>query len=177
MRCHDRVCCRDTYLQFPEVTLGILPGIGGLVVPYRKWPQAADRFTTMLARGERMKALEAFELGIVSAVSGEYPELIDLAAKSVRDLAGRVPLEYADQATVAALDIEDQEATIPDGRPLAEETVSIILNAIREGTAAPDLETALEVGYRAFGAVAATAAAKEGIGAFVEGRKPDFTGM
>jgi enoyl-CoA hydratase/3-hydroxyacyl-CoA dehydrogenase len=177
MRCHDRVCCRDTYLQFPEVTLGILPGIGGLVVPYRKWPQAADRFTTMLARGDRMKASEALELGILSAVAAEYPELIALAVKSVRALAGRVPLAYADHDTVAALEIEEQEASTTDGRPLSKEAVSIILKAVRDGVAAPDLSAALEIGYRAFGAVAATSAAKEGIGAFVEGRKPDFTGM
>lgn len=47
--------------------------------------------------------------------------------------------------------------------------------AIRDAAAAPDLVHALEIGYRAFGASACTAAAKEGVSAFLERRKPDFT--
>jgi len=39
---------------------------------------------------------------------------------------------------------------------------------------APSFAAALEAGYRAFGRVACTAAAREGIGAFLERRKPDF---
>ena len=41
MRCHGLVAMRDTWMQLPEVTLGILPGIGAMVVPYRRWPAAA----------------------------------------------------------------------------------------------------------------------------------------
>ena len=35
----------------------------------------------------------------------------------------------------------------------------------------------VEEGFQAFGRVATTRAAAEGIGAFLAGRKPDFTGM
>jgi hypothetical protein len=55
--------------------------------------------------------------------------------------------------------------------------VGIILQAVRDGLAAPGLPAALEVGYQAFGRVAATRAAAEGIGAFLAGRKPDYAGM
>jgi len=48
-------------------------------------------------------------------------------------------------------------------------------SAIREAAAAPTLAAALEVGYRAFGESACTAAACEGITAFQEKRAPDFT--
>ena len=41
-------------------------------------------------------------------------------------------------------------------------------------TAAGTLEEALEIGYEGFGKIACTAAAKEGITAFLEKRKPDF---
>jgi enoyl-CoA hydratase/3-hydroxyacyl-CoA dehydrogenase len=45
---------------------------------------------------------------------------------------------------------------------------------VRDAAAAPTLEQALEVGYRAFGAAACTAAAREGIAAFAQRRAPDF---
>ena len=47
-------------------------------------------------------------------------------------------------------------------------------SAVRDAAAAPTLAAALEVGYRAFGASACTAAAREGIAAFLERRNPDF---
>jgi enoyl-CoA hydratase/3-hydroxyacyl-CoA dehydrogenase len=60
-------------------------------------------------------------------------------------------------------------------RPLSRQVVGIIERAIRDAAAAPDLVGALEIGYRAFGASACTAAAKEGVSAFLARRKPDFT--
>ncbi len=45
---------------------------------------------------------------------------------------------------------------------------------MRDAAAAATMAEALEIGYRAFGAVACTAAAREGIAAFLGGRKPDF---
>jgi enoyl-CoA hydratase/3-hydroxyacyl-CoA dehydrogenase len=176
MRCHDRVSTSRAFFQFPEVTLGILPGIGGLIIPYRKWPQAAELFTSMLARGDRMTAKQALDLGVVSATEDEYEALVKLAVQRVRDLDGTLPLTLAAPG-ISADSIADVEATTSDGVPLSEEVVRIILEAVREGVKAPDLSSALEVGYAAFGEVATTAAAKEGIGAFMSGRKPDFSGM
>ena len=45
---------------------------------------------------------------------------------------------------------------------------------MREAAAANTLDEALEIGYRAFGAAACTAAAREGIAAFLAKRSPDF---
>ncbi|MCW5581808.1 MAG: hypothetical protein KIS72_10755, partial [Luteimonas sp.] len=61
------------------------------------------------------------------------------------------------------------------GQPLSKEIMGILENAVRDAAAAGSLDAALEIGYRAFGASALTAAAREGIGAFQEGRKPDFS--
>ncbi len=58
---------------------------------------------------------------------------------------------------------------------LSRTTVGLIERAVREAAAAPTLAEALEIGYRAFGASACTAAAREGIAAFHERRTPDFT--
>ncbi|MCP4243771.1 MAG: 3-hydroxyacyl-CoA dehydrogenase/enoyl-CoA hydratase family protein, partial [bacterium] len=38
LRCHSIVASDRASLQLPEVTLGIAPGIGAMVVPYRRWP-------------------------------------------------------------------------------------------------------------------------------------------
>jgi enoyl-CoA hydratase/3-hydroxyacyl-CoA dehydrogenase len=57
---------------------------------------------------------------------------------------------------------------------LSRATVALIERAVREAAAAPTLAAALEIGYRAFGESACTAAAREGIAAFHERRAPDF---
>jgi enoyl-CoA hydratase/3-hydroxyacyl-CoA dehydrogenase len=57
---------------------------------------------------------------------------------------------------------------------LSRTTVGLLEQAIGEAAGAPTLAAALEVGYRAFGASACTAAAREGIGAFNARRSPDF---
>jgi enoyl-CoA hydratase/3-hydroxyacyl-CoA dehydrogenase len=62
-----------------------------------------------------------------------------------------------------------------NGQPLSKEIMAILENAVRDAAAAGSLDAALEIGYRAFGASARTAAAREGITAFQEGRKPDFS--
>jgi enoyl-CoA hydratase/3-hydroxyacyl-CoA dehydrogenase len=62
------------------------------------------------------------------------------------------------------------------GRPMPKviAVVGIISKAIEDAARAPTLEEALEVSYEAFGQVACTEAAKEGISAFLEKRRPEF---
>src|SRR5690606_15021534 len=86
MRCHALVAVRDAWMQLPEVTLGILPGIGAMVVPYRRWPAAAAVFHDMLRRGERLKAARAHELGVVDALAADAQALVELAVERVRAL-------------------------------------------------------------------------------------------
>lgn len=176
-RCHDIVAHSRAFFQFPEVGLGILPGIGGVVVPYRKWPSAAKKFTAMITRAERLSAAEALEIGMVSGLEDDYESLVSLAAERARALVGSVPLPSPDLSIVSEQDIAVGEAVSADGAVLSSEVVGIIGEAIKEGLQAPDLAAALETGYLAFGRVAETKAAAEGIGAFLSGRKPDFTGM
>jgi enoyl-CoA hydratase/3-hydroxyacyl-CoA dehydrogenase len=63
-----------------------------------------------------------------------------------------------------------------DGRILSGEVLAIIGRAVTEAAAAPTLAQALEIGYAAFGDTACTAAAQEGISAFLERRPADFAG-
>jgi enoyl-CoA hydratase / 3-hydroxyacyl-CoA dehydrogenase len=169
MRCHALVADRSAWMQLPEVTLGIVPGIGAMVVPYRRWPQAAAVFHGMLTRADRLKAAQAHELGIVDELAEGYGDLVARAVAKVRALAGQVK-GIAD----APVAVPPFEAGAGDGRVLSATVVRLIEQAVREAAAAPTLNAALEAGYRSFGEVACSAAAREGIAAFTERRAPDF---
>jgi len=173
MRCHGMVATRDAWLQFPEITLGIAPGIGGMVVPYRKWPESAEVFHDMLRKARRLPAIEARGIGVIDHLADDYVDLIRLAVERVHALAGAVvripdgPVEIPAPAKTEPVD--------STGRPLSAEVIGIIERTVRAAARANTLADALELGYVAFGGNACTAAAKEGIAAFTERRKPDFT--
>ncbi len=172
MRCHGIVAMRDAWMQFPEITLGILPGIGAMVVPYRRWPRAAAVFHGMLRRAEKLSALRAHDLGIVDALADDPHALIAAALAQVRALAARPRALAAGAVAIPPLDAVESVAA--NGMTLSATAVALMEGAIREAAAAPTLAAALEVGYRAFGKSACTAAAREGIAAFGEHRRPDF---
>jgi enoyl-CoA hydratase/3-hydroxyacyl-CoA dehydrogenase len=172
MRCHALVAVRGASMQLPEVTLGIVPGIGAMVVPYRRWPGAAPVFHAMLRKGERLGAERAHELGIVDALAGDYRELLACAVERVHALSGR--LQAIGDAAVDVPGFDERVERASNGMVLSATTIDLIEKAVREAAAAPTLAQALEVGYAAFGASACTAAAREGIAAFGERRSPDF---
>ncbi len=172
MRCHAIVAQRSAWMQLPEITLGIVPAIGAMVVPYRRWPQAAAVFHRLLTRAERLRAAQAHELGIVDELAEDFDALLRQALARVRRLAGAVR-PPADGARTPP-PFEAGPALAADGRQLSAATIELIQRAVRDAATEPTLERALEVGYRAFGACACSAAAREGIGAFMARREPDF---
>ncbi len=172
MRCHGLVAMHDTWMQLPEITLGILPGIGAMVVPYRRWPAAASVFHAMLRRAEKLSAARAHELGIVVDLADDPRTLFDLAVARISALAGRRQA-IADGA-VAIPPLGTIAPSAADGRALSPTAIGLVEDAIRAAARAPTFDAALEVGYRAFGKSACTAAAREGIRAFGERRRPDF---
>ena len=168
-RCHSIVAIDKAWLQLPEITLGIVPGIGGMVVPYRRWPEAAQTFHGMLRSGEKLDAKTARKLGIIDGLADDYADLIKHAVEKVASLQGSV------------MKIADESVTIPSfdpitsgGQHLSSKVISIIEDTVTEAALSPSLEAALEVGYRAFGKSACTAAAQEGIESFQQRRQPDF---
>lgn len=175
MRCHAIVADRGARMQLPEVTLGIVPGIGAMVVPYRRWPQAAPVFHRMLARGERLAAAQAHELGVVDALADGFDDLIARAIDRVHALAAAPVPRVAERAPPPPpLRSDAAPPRSADDRVLSAAVVALIARAVRDAAAAPTLADALEIGYRAFGEVACTAAAREGIEAFLAHRTPDF---
>ena len=177
MRCHGIVALADAWLQLPEITLGIVPGIGAMVVPYRRWPKAAATFHGMLRRAERLGAGEAHQLGVVDLLADDFAGLIAQAVKRVAALNGQHAGQRSAiaQGAVALPPLAAIAAEDAGGQALSREVLEILEQAVRDAAAAATFEEALNIGYRAFGASACTAAAREGIGAFLEGRRPDFS--
>jgi enoyl-CoA hydratase/3-hydroxyacyl-CoA dehydrogenase len=172
MRCHALVAVEHSWMQLPEVSLGILPGIGAMVVPYRRWPQAAATFHAMLRRCEKLKAKQALALGVVDALAKDSSELITLAVARVQALA-QAHARISD-APVALPAFEPTDGKAATGMALSPTTLALLERAVAQAAQAPSLAAALEIGYLAFGDSACTAAAREGIAAFGERRAPDF---
>jgi enoyl-CoA hydratase/3-hydroxyacyl-CoA dehydrogenase len=168
MRCHARVAVRGAAWQFPEITLGIAPGIGAMVVPFRHWPRAAAKWCDMLLAAKRIDTSAAAEIGAVDALVAAPEALLRAAIDLARTLdprTRRVPDGCAALSLPAA----------PGASPWSATVQQMILQAVRDAAAAPTFAAALEIGYRTFGASACTAAAREGIAAFSERRPADFT--
>ena len=172
IRCHSIVAMQHATLQFPEITLGILPGIGGCVVPYRKWPRGAALYHDMICFGKPLKATEAAEIGMVAGLADNHPDLIGAAFGEIDRLQGKVA--GIPDGKVDIPEISIPEAPIAGKQPLSKEAVVITARTIQKSVATENLTEALEVGYRGFGEIACTDAAREGISAFLERRKPEF---
>jgi len=172
IRCHRLVATRNAILQFPEITLGILPGLGGCVVPYRRWPRAAALFHEMICLARPLKASEAAERGIVSGLADDYADLIAKAVAEVHALQARLPRTADGPVDVPPLTLPDPPMAA--NQLLSCEAVGITVRTIQAAASAANLQDALEIGYRGFGEIACTAAAKEGITAFLEKRRPVF---
>jgi enoyl-CoA hydratase/3-hydroxyacyl-CoA dehydrogenase len=173
LRCHGAVAMRNASLQLPEILLGIVPGLGAMVVPYRRWPLAAATFHAMMRRAERISAKTAHELGIVDRLSDDYATMIEAAVERVHALTGR--LQPPADGAVAIAPPAPADAIAFNGQKLSTEVTRILERAIVDAAAAPTFNAALEIGYRAFGASACTAAAREGIDAFLARRPADFS--
>jgi len=173
LRCHGIMAVRGAFLQLPEITLGIAPGLGGMVVPYRRWPKAAKAFHDMLRRADRMSAATAHEFGIVDELADGIPSLIRAAVARVRALSGHLARPVDRPVSIEAP--QPVEPVAANGQRLSATVLRIIDKAICDGAAAPTFNAALEIGYRAFAASACTPAAREGIDAFLQRRPPDFS--
>jgi len=172
IRCHSMVANKNAIFQFPEVTLGILPGIGGCIVPYRKWPQSAEMFHEMICFARRINAREAADMGMVAKITDDYSEMIREAVQEVKNLKGKIKRIPDGKIDIPEISIPEQP--MAGKLPLSKEAISIIAKTIKAGAASDIFADALEIGYQGSGEIACTDAAKEGISAFLEKRKPVF---
>jgi len=171
-RCHSMVATGNAFFQLPEITLGIMPGMGGVVIPYRKWPQAAEKFHAMIGSAERLTVQEAEKIGMVKTITADFPSLIDAAVAEVNRLQGGVP-------KIAEGPVEMTPFTVPDAPkaddlPLSKEALGVFARVINGAAAADTLAEALEIAYEGAGDISCIDASKEGVQAFLGKRKPVF---
>lgn len=171
--CHSIVADKKAFFQLPEITLGIFPGMGGAIVPYRKWPDAAGKIHAMVSEGQRLTGIEAEELGIVSRLTEGYLEMIEAAVDEVNSLIGNIPRITEGPVEIPGFTPKEEPAS--GDLPLSKEAVGILVKVINEGAAADSFEKAMEISYHYSGVISCIDAPKEGVFAFLEKRKPEFT--
>jgi 3-hydroxyacyl-CoA dehydrogenase/enoyl-CoA hydratase/3-hydroxybutyryl-CoA epimerase len=80
LACHHRIGldARGVVYGLPEVTLGLLPGGGG-VVRITRLLGIMDGFMNVLAQGQRHKPAKALEVGIIDDLASSPEEMLDKA--------------------------------------------------------------------------------------------------
>src|SRR3978361_2313276 len=83
LACHPRIAAdvKGLVVGFPEVTLGLLPGGGGVTRTVRMFG-IQNAFMNILSQGTRFKPAQAKENGLVDELVGSVDELVP-AAKAV----------------------------------------------------------------------------------------------
>ena len=144
LACDIRIAAENALFGFPEVGLGILPGMGGTQrLPRLIGPALAKE---LIFSGRRIDAAEAKDIGLVNRVVPEGEALErrrELAAEIAAN--GPVAVRHAKTAANRSLDV--------------------------------DLISGLEYEADQFSLLFATQDAREGMGAFMEKRKPQFKGQ
>jgi 3-hydroxyacyl-CoA dehydrogenase/enoyl-CoA hydratase/3-hydroxybutyryl-CoA epimerase len=80
LACHHRIALSDPAIRFgfPEVTLGLLPGGGGVVRTVRMLG-IQDALMKLLLQGQRLSPAAAVELGIVDELADDRTAMLDKA--------------------------------------------------------------------------------------------------
>ncbi|GAB6144778.1 3-hydroxyacyl-CoA dehydrogenase/enoyl-CoA hydratase family protein [Desulfocicer niacini] len=172
IRCHSLVAMERAVFQFPEITLGILPGMGGCVIPYRRWPAGASLFNEMICSAQRATSAQLLEVGMISKIENNFPDLIKTALAEVNRLQGNIPKTEQGPISIPKIAVSDSPAA---GKLLlSPEAVTIAAETISNAAAADSLTKAMDINFQGAGKISCTAAATEGIRAFQERRKPNF---
>ncbi len=80
LACHHRIALEapGSKIGFPEVTLGILPGLGGVVRTVRMLGLMVA-LTELLTKGQQLRPAQAQDIGLIDEVVGTREEMLDRA--------------------------------------------------------------------------------------------------
>lgn len=110
---------------------------------------------------------------MIAQVTDNYPAMIAAAMEQVNALAGKVSSIDDGPVSITAFEVPEQPKA---GKlPLSKEALGIAARVINEAAAADSLAAALEINYQGSGDISCIDASKEGVSAFLEKRKPEFT--
>jgi 3-hydroxyacyl-CoA dehydrogenase/enoyl-CoA hydratase/3-hydroxybutyryl-CoA epimerase len=86
LACHHRIAAdvKGSQIGVPEVTLGLLPGGGGVTRTVRMFG-IQNAFVNILAQGTRFSPAEAKEIGLVDEVLGTVEELVPRAKAWIKE--------------------------------------------------------------------------------------------
>ena len=104
----------------------------------------------------------------------DHGSLIPAGVWLVNELRGKTHRIDDAPIRIPPVVIEVTSPHAASGQRLSATVLEILRRSIHDAAAAQSLDEALEIGYFGFGDSACTAAAREGISAFGEHRKPDF---
>ncbi len=109
MACHLRIAGDRVRLGLPEITLGIMPGFGGT----QRLPRLVGvaKALELILTGDRIKAQEAVEFGLVNEVVPD-PEVLKRARAVAKRIAGMG--QVAVRASLMAV-VEGQPRPLPGG--------------------------------------------------------------
>src|SRR5690606_31804818 len=85
LACHRRIALNNPKAQFglPEVSLGLLPGAGGIVRTVRMMG-VQNALMNVLMQGQRMKAEKAKQVGLIDEVVDTAEEMIAKAKEWIK---------------------------------------------------------------------------------------------
>lgn len=172
--CHARIAGQRTRLQFPETTVGVIPGLGGCHHVHRaSQAEAWPRINEVLLTGHGFGVDEAVAWGFVSQVV-PIPELPAASMKLAAALAdGSVPMP-AFREGPAEVEVSTDVATKNEaGVPLDADLRALLVSTIVDANGAALAEGRAIEAERAAQSLASSAATI-GVQAMLRGKPPVF---
>ncbi len=153
LACHYRIAINDpkTRLGHPEVTLGLMPGNGGVI--RMLWLLGVEKAFAVLTEGKRFTPKEAFEAGIINALAADKKEMMNKAKKWIlANPEARSPWDYQ-EGKIPGERVEQVVRRLSAGLVKKNQgnfsAPKAILNVLTEGSKV-DFETASKIESRHF---------------------------
>lgn len=174
LSCHARIAGQGTRLQFPETTVGVIPGLGGCHHAHRfSTPEHYGRLSEILLTGRGFKVDEAHTMGLVTEIV-PIPALPAASMKLAAALAsGETPMP-AFREDGATVEVDRNVATTNEaGVPLDADLRALLAETIEQANSLPYADgSALEAKNAAKSLAMSSSAI--GVKAMMRGKPPQF---